>query len=209
MSDLEFISYPLAKVHANNIYRKLRHIVAGVVQHIVAGVVLISNLGLAAQTPVSREYQLKAVFIFNFTQFVEWQPSSFPTDQAPIVIGILGKNPFGGYLEDIVSGEKVNGHPVSVQYYSNLAEVRSCHILFINLPEPNQMERVIQDLKDRHTLTVSDEPEFSERGGIIRLFTRDNKIKFQVNLEASKSVGLVLSSKLLRLAEIYVPSKNN
>src|SRR5258708_35454074 len=110
MSALEFILYALIKAQAN-IYRKVRHI--------VAGVILISNLGLTAQTPISREYQLKAVFIFNFTQFVEWPASSFPTDQAPIVIGILGKNPFGGYLGEIVSGEKVDGHTVSGQYYIN------------------------------------------------------------------------------------------
>ena len=175
----------------------------------IAGIFLTGTLSLAGQTPVTREYQLKAVFLFNFTQFVEWPASSFATDQSPLVIGILGKDPFGAALPEIVSGEKVNGHPVTVQYYSNMEEIKTCHILFINLAEAKKTERVVGSLKGRNILTVSDEPDFSEQGGMVRFFIRDNKIKFQINLEASKAAGLVLSSKLLRLAEIYVPPKNS
>lgn len=170
---------------------------------------VINNLALAAQAPPSREYELKAVFLFNFTQFVEWPAATFPSDQAPLVIGILGKNPFGAYLEEIVSGEKVNGHPVAVQYYNSIEEIRSCHILFINLAGAKKGERVVEDLKGRNILTVSDASGFSEQGGMIRLYTKDNKIKFQINLEASKAASLVISSKLLRLADIYIPPKNN
>jgi hypothetical protein len=164
---------------------------------------------LSAQTPVTREYQVKAVFLFNFTHFIEWPAASFSADQAPFVIGILGKNPFGAYLEEIVSGEKVNGHTVTVQYYNNMEEIKTCHILFINLAEEKKMEQVVESLKGRNILTVSDAPDFSEQGGMIRLFARDNKIKFQINLEASKAASLTLSSKLLRLADIYVPPKNS
>jgi hypothetical protein len=175
----------------------------------LASVLLISTLALAGQTPVTREYQLKAVFLFNFTQFVEWPASSFSTDQSPLVIGILGKDPFGAALPEIVSGEKVNGHTVTVQYYNNTEEIKTCHILFINLAEPKKMERVVESLKGRNILTVSDAPDFSEQGGMVRFFIRDNKIKFQINLEASKAASLVLSSKLLKLADIYVPPKNS
>jgi uncharacterized protein DUF4154 len=200
MSILKVILYQLKKRFTTN-YSAPRCI--------ILGLLLISNLTLAAQTPITREFQLKAVFLFNFTQFVEWPASSFSTDRAPLVIGILGKNPFGAYLEEIVSGEKTNGHAITVQYYSDMEEIKTCHILFINMAEEKKVKRIVEGLKGRDILTVGDEPDFSEQGGMIRLFTRENKIKFQVNLEAAKAAGLVLSSKLLRLADIYVPPKNN
>jgi hypothetical protein len=170
---------------------------------------LITNLSLVAQAPLSREYELKAIFLYNFAQFVEWPPAAFSNNEAPLVIGVIGKNPFGDRLKDIVSGEKVNGHEVNVQYYDNAQDIGACHILFINLSEANKREQLLGLLKGRNILTVSDVPEFPAEGGMIRLFTRNNKIRFEVNLDASRSAGLVISSKLLRLAEVFTSSKNN
>jgi hypothetical protein len=162
-----------------------------------------------AQNLPSREYQLKAVFLFNFTQFVDWPPAAFPNEQAPMIIGVIGDNPFGSYLQETVSGEKVNGHPVVVENYKNAGEIRSCHILFINLDEPRKREELVEALKGRNILTVGDAPDFSREGGMIRFFKRDNKIKLQINPDASKAASLVLSSKLLRLADIFTPKENN
>ena len=174
-----------------------------------APLLLITNLALVAQAPPSREYELKALFLFNFTQFVEWPPAAFSNDEAPLVIGVIGKNPFGARLADIVSGEKVNGHAVTVQYYADVEEIGACHILFINLSDAKRTERILEALKGRNILTVSDISGFSAEGGMIRLFTRNNKIRFEVNLEASRAAGLIISSKLLRLAEIFTPLKNS
>jgi len=176
---------------------------------IVIIVLLVTNLVVHAQRTPSREYQLKAIFLFNFTQFVDWPPGSFATEQSPLVIGILGENPFGSYLEETVSGEKVNEHSVIVQYYKNADEIKTCHILFINLAETKKGEQVVEALRGRNILTVSDAIDFLKGGGMVRFFTKSDKIKLQVNLEASKAANLVLSSKLLRLADLFDPSKNN
>jgi hypothetical protein len=164
---------------------------------------------LQAQSNPDREYKLKAVFLFNFTQFVEWPPASFETGESPLVIGILGANPFGTHLEQTISGEKVNGHPVVVHYYNSEKEVSPCHILYININESKKRKEVIDALKGRAVLTVGDAPDFTKSGGMIRFFTSTNKIKLQINPEASKEGKLMLSSKLLRLAEIYNPGKTN
>lgn len=150
------------------------------------------------------EYQLKAVFLFNFTQFVDWPPAAFASANAPMVIGIWGKNPFGSYLEEAVSGENVNGHPLSVQYCKRAEDLKTCHILFINQEEPNK-ENIIESVKGQSTLTVSDDSDFLRQGGMIRFFTRNNKIHLQINHELTKSAKLNVSSKLLKLAEIFVP----
>jgi hypothetical protein len=178
-------------------------------RYIFATLLLIFNLSLVAQAPLSREYELKAIFLYNFAQFVEWPPAAFSNGEAPLVIGVIGKNPFGARLKDIVSGEKVNGREVTVQYYDNAQDIGACHILFINLSEPDKRAQVLELVKGRNILTVSDISGFSGGGGMIRLFTRDNKIRFEVNLDASRAAGLTISSKLLRLAEIFTPSKNS
>lgn len=161
---------------------------------------------LSAQS-VSREYQIKAVFIFNFTQFVDWPATAFPNADAPLVIGVLGVNPFGSYLAETVTGEKVNGHPVIVQYYNHPEEIRNCHILFVGLPDTQKAGQALSGLKDRSILTISDSPGFLMSGGMVKFFTKKNNIRFEINPEAAKSANLALSSKLLRVAEIFDPSK--
>ena len=167
----------------------------------------ICSMFLSAQTSPSKEYQIKAVFLFNFTQFVEWPASAFSQSEMPLIIGVLGNNPFGNYLNEAVFNEKANNHPLIVQYYNTLEEIKNCHILFINLTEKGKLEQALKSLKGKSILTVSDASGFLKQGGIIRFFTQDNKIQFQINPEAAKEVELLVSSKLLRLAEIVIPKK--
>lgn len=154
-----------------------------------------------AQTP-SREYQLKAVFLFNFTQFVNWPATDFENDQSPLVIGVMGDNPFGNYLSLTVAGEKINGHPLAVQHYKSEEEIKSCHILFVNFNETKKLEQVLGSVEGKNTLTVGDDPDFLKQGGMIKFVMNNNKIKLQINMEACKESKMVISSKLLRLAEI-------
>jgi len=166
-----------------------------------------SSTIVCAQAPTTREYQIKAAFIFNFTQFTEFPAGSFSSPQAPFVIGVLGKNPFGSYLEQTVAGETVNGHPLVIQYYSNTDDIKGCHILFINLTDANKIEDAIDKLEGQNILTVGDAPYFLNNGGMIRFYTKNNKMQLQINLEAAKAANVVISSKLLRLAEIFTPAK--
>jgi len=163
---------------------------------------------LQAQNVTSAEYQVKAVFLFNFTQFVEWPASAFPDRQAPFVIGVLGEDPFGLYLDETVKGETVNGHPLVVRRFVSAEEAKACHILFINGDKGDRLKQVLTDLKGRSVLTVSDAADFARQGGMIRFITESNKIRIRINLEATKDADLTISSKLLRLAEI-VDSKHN
>ncbi len=175
--------------------------------HLALLLMLFSTTLLRAQSASPREYQIKAAFLFNFAQFVELPGSSFSSSQAPFVIGVLGKNPFGTYLEETVTDEVINGHPIVVKYFDDIEEVKVCHILFINFTDPTKLELINTSLEGRNILTVSDAPYFLNKGGMIRFYTRNNKTQLQVNMEAVKATNLVISSKLLRLAEIYTPAK--
>lgn len=147
-----------------------------------------------------REYQIKAAFLFNFTQFVEWPSQHIPAKQ-PIVIGILGKDPFGEYLEDIIAGESIDGHPLVIKRFSNIDDIK-CQVLFININDTNRLRAALNRLKGNGILTVSDVSGFTKAGGMIRLYKKNDKINIQINLEEAKAEKLVISPKLLKLAEI-------
>src|SRR5262249_45954149 len=149
-----------------------------------------------------REYQVKAAFLFNFTQFVEWPVNIFASDQSPLIIGVLGENPFGNYLQEAITGEAKDGHPLTIKYYKDISEVTDCHILFINLPTSKKIEQLLEECKKRHILTVSDVPGFINQGGMVFFINKNNKIHIKVNIELAKEADLTISSKLLRLVEI-------
>ena len=159
------------------------------------------GLDLSAQTGPARQYQVKAVFLFNFAQFVDWPPRAFPEPQTPLIIGVLGDDPFGTYLDETVRGEKANDRPLVVQRYRRLGEIKICHVLFISRSETDRLEPILGSLKGRPILTVGDSEDFALHGGMIQFITEKNKIRMQINLEVVKAAGLTVSSKLLRVAE--------
>jgi len=161
-----------------------------------------------AHAEIPKEYQVKAVFLFNFTQFVEWPTNAFPDARVPLTIGVLGDDPFGNFLKETVRGEKAGGRPIIVKHFSSAENLGNCQVLYISASEAKKVKTILAALKGRQILTVSDTVEFAENGGAIRFVTEQNKIHFRINLEAAKKAGLTISSKLLRLAEIVEPGKN-
>jgi hypothetical protein len=165
-------------------------------------VILSISTGFAPpQKLATEEYQLKAVFLFNFAQFVEWPAEVFQQPDSPIVIGILGKDPFGVFLQETVEGEQVNGHPLVIEHYDSVKDIKNCHILFIN-QSTTRLDDVLKELEGKDILTVSDGNNFTKLGGMIRFKNDSKKIKLQINLAAVKGSDITISSKLLRLSEI-------
>jgi hypothetical protein len=168
---------------------------------------ILGGLDASAQTAVSKEYQVKAVFLFNFAQFVEWPPAAFADASSPIVIGVLGEDPFGAYLDETVRGEKVDNRPLEVQRYRRVDDIQACHILFISRSEASHLDQILVSLKERSLLVVGDGDDFAQRGGMIRLATVQNKIRVFINVQAARVANLTISSKLLRSAEVLTASK--
>jgi hypothetical protein len=156
----------------------------------------------ATAAPAAREYELKAVFLFNFTQFVDWPSDSFAGPQSPLVICVLGDDPYGGFLDDTVRGETVGGHPLAVERYRHVEDVARCHVLFISASEAMQMTDIVQRLRGRSILTVSNAADSDTRGSVVRFATESNRIKLRIDMQAARAAHLEISSKLLRAAEI-------
>jgi hypothetical protein len=160
---------------------------------------------LAAQAARPSEYQVKAVFLFNFAQFVDWPPEAVADSQAPLTIGVLGENPFGDVLDATVRGERRGARSFVVRRYQRVEDIKICDILFISRPEGDRPEGVLADLKRRPILTVSDADGFAEHGGMIGFVTDRNRIRLKINLGVVQAAHLTISSKLLRAAEIINP----
>jgi hypothetical protein len=165
---------------------------------------------LQSPVPTDLEYQIKSVFLFNFAQFVEWPAQTFPEPQSPIIIAVLGDDPFGRYLDETVRGERVNNRPLVVRRYHRLEDVpQICHVLFIGKDMQRQLTNVFARLKGRNILTVADISRFARNGGTIQFTTEENKIRLEINVGSARAAGLNISSKLLRLARIIDSEKGN
>jgi hypothetical protein len=168
---------------------------------------ILISLGFTSlpQKTATPEYQVKAVFLYNIAQFVEWPKDSIPEDTSSIIIGLLGKDPFGSYIDDTIKGEEVNGHPLIIERYAAASDIKNCHILFIHSALGPKLNSILKNLRGKNILTVSDATNFTKLGGMVGFITQENKIRIQINLEDVKEENITISSKLLRLAEIVGP----
>lgn len=155
----------------------------------------------ARAQPATREYDLKAVFLYNFATFVEWPRSAFAREDSPFVIGVLGQDPFGSALDEVVAGERVKGRPLVVRRCRTIEEASACHILFISASERDRLAAILQAVQGRPVLTVADMPRFVEAGGVIG-FSTSVRVQLHVNATAARQSQLTISSKLLRVAAV-------
>jgi len=156
----------------------------------------------SAQVVRAPEYSLKAAYLFNFTQFVEWPSNSFISPDAPIVIGVLGEDPFGGALDQAIKGKAVHGRSFELKRFKQIGEMRGCHVLFVCASEAARLPEIFLAAQKGGILTVSDIDRFAERGGIINFYKENNKVRFKINLNAAERAGTKISSQLLRLGTI-------
>lgn len=153
-------------------------------------------------TAAEREYQIKAVFLFNFTRFVDWPRSAFANEQTPLSICVLGDDPFGAGLDEVVKGETAQGRSLTVSRVRSASDAASCHILYVSRSETSRLDEVQAALSGKPILSVSDVQQFIGSGGMVRFDTVSGKIRLSINPDACKRAGLTLSSKLLRSADI-------
>jgi len=155
---------------------------------------------LSAEEPQPSEYELKAVFLYNFAKFVEWPQESFASPTAPFTVGVVGQSPFGGELDRTAQNKTLNGHPLAIKYVRTLSEIRACHILFICASERKRLADILKSASAGNVLTVAETDRFLQAGGMIRFVMEGNKVRFDINDEAAKNAGLHISSKLLSVA---------
>jgi hypothetical protein len=156
-----------------------------------------------AGLPIAKEYQIKSVFLYNFSHFVTWPKTAFRSDDAPFNFCILGEDLFKRGIDLAVKNENVNGHISLVQRLNNYENTKICHILFISKSEEADLPTILNYLDKQPVLTVSDIDSFVEQGGMIQFFVRAEKVRLFINPAKVKETGLRISGNLLRIAKIF------
>jgi len=173
----------------------------GVVRFFLIFALVGGPLSARIQARASNEYQVKAAFLYNFVKFVDWPAEAFSDASSPLVIGIIGEDPFGGALDQAINGKSIGGRPLVVRRLKWGQDLHSCHILYISPSERKRVPQIIQSLKGASVLTVGDMEQFNQQGGIINFILEANRVRFEINSRAADQARLRISSKLLALAK--------
>jgi hypothetical protein len=152
---------------------------------------------------INREYPIKAAYLYNFGNYVQWPAAAFPAAETPFVIGVLGDDPFGGLLDEIARTKKLDGRQIAVKRFASMADYSPCHILFVPVSvAAEQRKAAVRTAHAASVLLVGETAGFAQEGGTVGFFLEENKVRFEVNLEVAKREQLKISSKLLSLAKI-------
>jgi len=159
------------------------------------------GLAIADPGPIG-EYQVKAAFLANFAYFVEFPPSAFESPTSPLIIGIVGEDPFGDGIDHLIEHKIVYGHPVQVRRFSDVKSLGKAHLLFVAGSDRQAAAKVLDAVRRTPVMTVGESEGFALAGGVCN-FTRDGaRVAFEINVNAANRAGLTLSSRLLALARI-------
>lgn len=155
-----------------------------------------------AQNP--GEYEVKAAFLLNFTRFTEWPSEAFADAAVPLVIGVVGEDPFGPVLDASVAERRVHGRRIEIRRLADgPGGLSGCHLLFFGGMVSRQSRRdLLAKASKLHILTVGEADDFCRDGGVINLVLRQSRVRFQIDPGAAERAGLRLSARLLRLAEL-------
>ena len=169
---------------------------------LLGGLLLWPLAPLPAQQATINEYEVKAVFLFNFFKFVKWPSQSLPNDNLPFTIGILGEDPFSGALERTIQNETIAGRSLRIRRSPRPNDLRGCQIVFISKSERARTPEVLAALKGSGILTVGEFDRFSHLGGVINFTVRNGRVGFEINVGAMRHAGLEISSRLLKCGTI-------
>lgn len=175
---------------------------------LVAAMVLAAGAGIdGGLLPVARseppeEYQIKAVFLYHFAQFVEWPAESFADAASPIVLGVVGDSAVAFTLNQTLRDRVAQGRKIVVTNWGKKQDGQRYQILFIPSSAAKSATEVLQSIKEPGVLVVGEKDGFAERGGMINFILSGTKLSFEINQKSAGIAGLKISSKLLALAKV-------
>lgn len=167
--------------------------------HYIYLLCLLFPLAIIAQRGHPSQYDVEAVYLYQFGRFVQWPgQTAAPADSFPICV--LGRDPFGATLENTITGEKIGQLPLREDHIADASDAKHCRILFISDSEDDRLATILDSLQKEPVLTVSEARDFALRGGMIQFVVVDNRVRFEINVATTQTAGLEVSSQLLKVA---------
>jgi hypothetical protein len=160
--------------------------------------------GFASKATAQRatEYDVKAAFLFNFARFVTWPDSAFANADERLVIGVIGKDPFGPILRETIQDKMAQNRSLTVRNVESSKDIRGCHILFVGAATREEVSKIVSQVGENPVLTVSEQNHFCQLGGMVNFLLVSRRVRFEINPHAVERSGLSVSSRLLKLARI-------
>jgi hypothetical protein len=146
------------------------------------------------------EYEVKAAWLLNFARFIDWPSDAFASPADPIVVGVVGKDPFGPHLERTFAGKNVKGRTLAIKRLAADQDLKGCHILFLSSSEKKRHREILEKLKNAPVLTVGEADELLDQGGVISFVRKEGTVRFAINLNAAQRAQLKASANLLKVA---------
>jgi len=167
---------------------------------LAAALGLLLAVGRSPARAQSLEDEIKAAFLYNFAKFVEWPPDAFASPDEPLTFCMLGRDPFGRVLDDLLAGEHVRHRRLAVRRVERNGRLDGCHILFVSPTEQGRFATLLRGIDTQRVLTVSDSLDFLAAGGHVSFFVEGSRVRFAVNQEACERAEFRMSSKLMQVA---------
>lgn len=156
------------------------------------------------QTPASREYEVKAAFLYHFAQFVEWPEEAFKDANGLLTYCTIGDDPFRGSLDASLNGRTLGARSFRALHFKQPQDIQGCQVLFVGAEQKKFLPAILASVKGKSVLTVGESEHFVQDGGMIGFVLEENKIRFEINLEAAQKARLKISSRLLALAKSVI-----
>jgi len=170
---------------------------------LMAGTVAVALLGGAAPAAAGQgpsAYEVKGAFLLNFSKFITWPPAAFTSASAPVLIAIIGDDPFGELLDELVLKQRLGDRAIQVKRIGSRDELSGYHLVFISRSETRQLDQILIRTENTYAVAVSDIERFSSAGGVIGFIVEGNRVRFDINVGVAERRGLKVSTKLIALA---------
>jgi len=148
------------------------------------------------------ESQVKAAFLYNFANFVEWPEADNGASTSSVVFCVIGETPVAADLDAALRGRKIHNREPEVRRFRSLRELGGCQVLFVSAEEGPRLRQILGATEGLAMLTVGETERFAKMGGMVNFYTEESRVRFEINVEETREVGLSVSSRLLRLARL-------
>ena len=148
------------------------------------------------------EHEIKALYLFNFTKYVDWPENAFADSNSCYTIGIAGSEEIFNDLDKLTNGRSVNGRKLRIQHIEKAEDARKCQIVYLGRGSEKLVGTVLEVVRHRPVLTVGEHENFLAQGGMVHFAREENKVRMEIYLDASQEAHLIISARLLPIAKI-------
>ncbi len=150
--------------------------------------------------PQALERKVKAAFLYKFLGYTEFPATAFGEADKPVVIGVASADELAAELARIVAGRSIHGRAIQVRTVREGEPAAGVHLLFVGGADPARLRSLLRSLQPGPMLLVSEAENGLQQGSVINFKIVEERVRFDVSLEAADRHQVKLSSRLLTVA---------